>query len=120
MAEKKDASSAAQFRAMEEKLKTKKPSGKKPADSLVTSNKKGTQYPIYQIDKDGLLSLTGHSDCGGDWPRNFVIDPSGNYLLAGNQRSSDIAVFKIDPKTGIPSKEVNDIKIGSPACLKFK
>jgi hypothetical protein len=84
MAAKKDASSAAQFRAMEEKLKTKKPSGKKPADSLVTSNKKGTQYPIYQIDKDGLLQP--------------VTDTNGrkrlSFILSGNKYSE--TVQKID------------------------
>jgi 6-phosphogluconolactonase len=87
---------------------------------LYGSNRGENTIVTYEIDKDGLLSLAGHTDCGGNWPRNFVIDPSGNYLLAGNQKSSDIAVFKIDPQTGIPSKKVNDIKIGSPACLKFK
>ena len=71
MAIKKDASSAAQFRAMEEKLKTKKPSGKKPADSLVTSNKKGIQYPIYQVDKDGLLQPV----TDGKKRLSFILSP---------------------------------------------
>jgi 6-phosphogluconolactonase len=67
-----------------------------------------------------MLKLAGHSDCGGKWPRNFTLDPSGNYLLAGNQKSGNISVFKIDSKTGIPSEKVTDFKIASPECLKFK
>ncbi|MEA2068922.1 MAG: lactonase family protein, partial [Verrucomicrobiota bacterium] len=33
-------------------------------------------------------------------PRNFNIDPTGEWMLAGGQQSHDIAIFKVDPKTG--------------------
>lgn len=56
----KDASSAAQFRAMEEKLKTKNkkgkaPEAKKPTNSLSREIPGSVMYPIYEIGSDGLL-----------------------------------------------------------------
>ena len=33
-------------------------------------------------------------------PRNFVIDPSGKWLLAGGQNSDRVAVHAVDPETG--------------------
>jgi len=40
---------------------------------------------------------------GGDSPRSFAFDPSGNYLFVGNEYSSTIAIFAVDKKTGLLS-----------------
>lgn len=86
---------------------------------LYGSNRGENSIVVYKIGDDGMLSLAGHSSCGGDWPRNFVIDPSGNFLLAGNQRSDNISVFRINSKTGIPEGPVDSTIMKGPACLKF-
>jgi 6-phosphogluconolactonase len=48
-----------------------------------------------------------------------VIDPSGQFLLVGNQKSDSVSVFRIDRKTGLPSKTVASVAVKMPACLKF-
>ncbi len=83
------------------------------------SNRGENSIVIYKVAFDGTLDLAGHITCGGDWPRNFVIDPSGGFLLVGNQRSDNIALFKINKRTGIPEGPVENVVIQSPACLKF-
>ncbi|MGA1978346.1 MAG: lactonase family protein [Bacteroidales bacterium] len=83
------------------------------------SNRGENSIAVFSIGGDGLLSPAGNVPCGGDWPRNFVIDPSGKYLLCGNQRSGDISVFKINEKTGIPEGPVFRTSIKSPAYLEF-
>ena len=88
-------------------------------DFLYGSNRGENTIVIFRIGPDGKLTLAGHTSCGGDWPRNFVIDPSGKYILVGNQRSGNISIFSIDEKTGIPSGTGKDYKITAPACLKF-
>jgi 6-phosphogluconolactonase len=87
---------------------------------LYGSNRGENSIVVFNIDNDGLLSVAGRTSCGGNWPRNFVIDPSGQYLLVGNQRSDEISLFRIDDKTGIPEGPVNKISFKSPACLKFR
>lgn len=37
------------------------------------------------LDDDGRLELIGHESTQGDHPRHFTFDPSGQYLLVGNQ-----------------------------------
>ena len=91
----------------------------KKGDFLYGSNRGENTIVTFRIGSDGLLSLAGHTTCGGEVPRNFVIDPSGNYILVGNQRSGNITVFRINEKTGVPIEPGIDIKIKSPACLKF-
>ena len=65
---------------------------------LYGSNRGENTIVTFQVGHDGNLSLAGHTSCGGDWPRNFVIDPSGKYLLVGNQKSDNISVFRIDER----------------------
>ena len=54
-----------------------------------------------------------------DWPRNFVIDPSGKHLLVANQKSGNIVLFNIDQKSGMPVATSKEYKFDSPSCLKF-
>ena len=51
----------------------------------------------------GMLMPTGHTPTGGRTPRYFTLDPSGNFLLAGNQDSDTVTVFRVDQKTGHPT-----------------
>jgi len=83
------------------------------------SNRGENSIVTYRIKADGKLELSGNTDCGGDWPRNFTPDPSGKFLLVGNQKSDNIAVFRIDQETGMPSEKVFDIKVKAPVCLRF-
>jgi 6-phosphogluconolactonase len=86
---------------------------------LYGSNRGENSIVTFKVGNDGLLSVAGHSTCGGDWPRNFVIDPTGKFLLVGNQKSSYISVFRINKKTGLPSIALDSVRVKMPACLKF-
>ncbi|MCU0461797.1 MAG: lactonase family protein [Bacteroidales bacterium] len=91
----------------------------KSGNFLYGSNRGENSVVVYNIGEDGLLNLAGHDTCGGNWPRNFVIDPSGKFLLVGNQRSDNIAVFKINQKTGLPEKPAGQTAMKAPAYLEF-
>ena len=86
---------------------------------LYGSNRGENTIVTFKVGDDGLLTLSGHTSCGGDWPRNFVIDPTGKYILVGNQKSDSVSVFRIDRETGLPSRPVASAAIKMPACLKF-
>jgi len=86
---------------------------------LYGSNRGENTIVTFKVGNDGLLNLAGHTSCGGNWPRNFTIDPSGKFLLVGNQKSDTVSVFRIDSKTGLPSKLYGFAAVRSPACLKF-
>jgi 6-phosphogluconolactonase len=74
---------------------------------------------IYAIGNDGKLTYTGRQSEGINTPRNFAIDPTGNFLLVANQNGNDIAIFKRDQKTGALTPTGNRIQVDKPVCLKF-
>ena len=87
---------------------------------LYGSNRgEANEVVIYSIDKKGLLTYAGRQSCQGKGPRNFVIDPSGNFLLVANQDSNEIVFFKRDQKTGMLTPTGDKIQISKPVCLKF-
>ena len=86
---------------------------------LYGSNRGENTIVVFKIGTDGKLKLAGRTSCGGDWPRNFVIDPSGKYLLTANQKSGNIVLYKIDSKSGLPVTTSKEFKVDSPVCLKF-
>lgn len=76
---------------------------------------------IFAIDSvSGILKLVGHQHTYGDNPRNFCIDPTGNFLLVANQMTNTIIVFKRDKTTGLLTKLENEITVPSPSCLQMR
>jgi len=74
----------------------------------------------YKIDpSSGKLTRAGFQSTLGRTPRNFNIDPSGNYLLAANQGSNEIVVFKRDKNTGALTDTGKRIPVGQPVCIKW-
>ena len=69
------------------------------------------------IEADGSLTGFAHVDCGGKTPRNFVIDPAGEYVLVGNQDSDTIVVFAIQEDGTLLRQET--FSFGSPVCIRF-
>lgn len=75
---------------------------------------------IYSIDgTTGKLEIKGFQSTLGKTPRNFIIDPSGQWLLVANQRSDNIIIFRIDGKTGLLTQTGQPVAIPSPVCLKL-
>lgn len=74
---------------------------------------------VFKIKKKGKLQSKGQMSTLGKGPRNFVIDPTGRYLLVGHQYSNDIVVFKIHKRKGTLKDSGQKIELCSPVCLVF-
>lgn len=68
---------------------------------------------------DETLEIIERKKTLGKTPRDISLDPTGNWLVAANQDSDSIAIFKVDKKTGMinPVQLVENIK--SPVCLAW-
>ncbi|MDP1844078.1 MAG: lactonase family protein [Sediminibacterium sp.] len=77
------------------------------------------EIAIYSIATDGTLHYIAVQSTLGKAPRNFGIDPSGNFLLVGNHLSDEIVVFKRNKKTGLLTDTQERIKVGAPVCIQF-
>ena len=61
------------------------------------------------------ITLVAHTSTEGQFPRDFAL--IDNDLLVGNQNSSTITHFKINPKTGVPQFTGQTSEIPTPVCL---
>lgn len=84
---------------------------------LYVSNRGHDSIVIYQVDKDGALTVLGHQPCGGSTPRNFAIDPDGEYLFVGNQDTDNITVFAL--KEDGMLRLIGDYRFPTPVCIQF-
>ena len=91
-----------------------------PSGNVVyVSNRGHDSIAIFQIDPaTGKLTAMGQTLTGGRTPRNFNVDPTGAFLLAANQSSNDVTVFRIEA-TGALTPTTARIEVGSPVCLRF-
>jgi 6-phosphogluconolactonase len=94
-----------------------------PLQTLTTLPKDFTGHDsiaVFAIDADtGKLTRKGYVPTGGKTPRHFAIDPTGKYLLAENQESNNIVVFKIDSATGGLSPAIQVVEAPLPVALTF-
>ncbi|MDB5151283.1 MAG: lactonase family protein [Mucilaginibacter sp.] len=75
---------------------------------------------VYSINQEtGELTFVQRQSTFGKNPRDFAIDPTGKFLIAANQDSDNIIVFKIDGSTGKLTATNLRIQVGNPVCLKF-
>lgn len=76
---------------------------------------------VFSIDKNtGKLSLVEHVNTGGENPRNFGIDPSGNFLLVANVNTNNVVIFRRDVVTGKLTKTLEEIKVNNPSSIQMK
>jgi 6-phosphogluconolactonase len=72
---------------------------------------------VYAIDQvTGKLTPVDHYPTGNT-PRNFVIDPTGKYIMVGS--SNRIVQFKVDKATGKLTLTNTVINMDSAVCLKM-
>ena len=92
-----------------------------PDGKFLYATNRGTANDIsaFKILKNGKLEFVQRTSTLGKGPRNFNIDPTGNFLLVGHQYTNDIVIFKRDSKTGILSNTGKKIELCSPVCLVF-
>ena len=75
---------------------------------------------IFSVDQaNGHLKLVGRQSSLGKSPREFAIDPTGNWLIVGNQNSDTAYVFRRDQQSGLLEANPKEIEIGSPVDFKW-
>ncbi len=85
-----------------------------------TNRGDANEIEVFAIDKStGALTFVQRTSSMGKTPRNFTLDPNGNFLLVANQNSDDVYVFRIDKESGKLTYTGEKLEVGNPSCLKF-
>lgn len=84
------------------------------------SNRGHDSIVVYKRDpKTGKLTFLQDAHCGGEFPRHFAIDPSGNWLLCGQKLSNSLSALSLDPETGLLSESQSIVEIPRACCILF-
>jgi 6-phosphogluconolactonase len=84
------------------------------------SNRGHDSIAIWRVAGErGEVELVGHEQTRGKSPRNFSLDPSGDWLLVANQDSDSIVTFRRDRDTGTLTAAGPVTATPSPVAIVF-
>ena len=90
------------------------PSGER----VYVSNRGDDSVSTFRYDKSSKrCELIETTPCGGSDPRDFVLDPSGSWILVANQSSNTISRLELDPQTLVPHNPHVVAELSSPTCI---
>ena len=92
-----------------------------PSGEFLYASNRGEVNDIvaYSIAEDGTLSPVGRQSSKGLVPRDFEIDPTGQFLLVANQNSDNIVTLRINQDTGALEETGFEVEVPTPVCIKF-
>jgi 6-phosphogluconolactonase len=84
---------------------------------LYGTNRGHDSIAAYRIGADGRLSLISVEPSLGKGPQNLAITADGQWLLCANMPGNNVAVFRIDAKTGGLRSAGEPVSQPSPSCI---
>jgi len=75
---------------------------------------------VLAADRRGRLTFVQNLPAGGQVPRGLGIDPTGRWLLVGNQKTGNVVEFAIDHRTGQLTRTGQELQIGSAVDVEFR
>ncbi len=86
---------------------------------VYAGNRLHDSIACFSVGKQGQLTFVDETWTRGDYPRNFNLDPTGNFLYCCDQRSDAITSFRVNRSTGSLSFLNDYTAIGTPSIIVF-
>jgi 6-phosphogluconolactonase len=87
---------------------------------IYAANRGHDSIAVFKVDPESFkLTFVEHTSTEGNWPRDFMLDPSEKFLIAANQNSSNVALYSRDTETGRLTLLQSDVQVPDPVCVKF-
>ena len=88
-------------------------------ERVYISNRGHNSIAVYDIGRDGNLTLVNIPTCGGNWPRNFALAPSGRFLLVANQYSNEVCILPLLQGSAALGAPVARMTVAGASCIQF-
>ena len=85
---------------------------------LYASNRGQDAIAVFELDERGRPELIDCEPTRGERPRNFALDPAGEFLFAENKDSGDVFSFRVGDD-GLLSATGHVAEVSRPSCLVF-
>ncbi|QRR02073.1 lactonase family protein [Dyadobacter sandarakinus] len=86
---------------------------------VYVSNRGHNSISAFRIKGGGVLEKTDEQTQNISTPRDFNIDPSGKWMIVGNQTGDNLVVYAVDPQTGKLTFKQEGVKVKLPICIVF-
>ncbi len=86
---------------------------------LYAGNRLHDSIATFEIAPDGSLRYLNEVWSQGNYPRSFTLDPSGRWLVCCNQRSDNLAIFRVDLANGGLTFTGQYVPVGNPSVVRF-
>jgi 6-phosphogluconolactonase len=87
---------------------------------VYAGNRGHNSIAVFSVNQEtGELAFVESISTEGDWPRDFMLDPTEKFILASNQESSNLVLYSRDEETGRLTLIQSDIEVPFPVCIKF-
>ncbi|TFE02085.1 lactonase family protein [Jeotgalibacillus salarius] len=87
---------------------------------VYAGNRGHNSIAVYAADENsGELTHIEYVETEGNWPRDFSLDPSETYVVAANQESDSLVLFKRDAESGRLTATGVKVEVPEPVCVKF-
>ncbi|MFF2722070.1 lactonase family protein [Streptomyces sp. NPDC058011] len=84
---------------------------------LWTATRGHDSISVLTLDETGeKAALVATVGCGGRWPRDLTLDPSGQWLYAANEHSGNVSWFAVDAETGVP-QHAGSVEVPAVSCV---
>jgi 6-phosphogluconolactonase len=88
-------------------------------DRVYVSNRGHDSIAVFAAQPDGRLARVAMPSCGGNWPRNFALAPSGRFVLVANEHSDNLAVLPVEIGGAELGAASANASISKPSCVQF-
>ena len=85
--------------------------------TLYVSNRGHDSIAVFSVAPDGRLTAEDWTSSGGSMPRQFSLDPSGKYMLIGNQNGDCVTVLRVLENGRL--EPCSRLEIPAPVCIQF-
>jgi len=86
---------------------------------VYAGNRLHDSISIFSIGPSGDLTYVDEVWTRGNYPRSFNFDPTGQFLYCCNQRGDNVAVFRVNQKTGSLDFTGHYAPVGNPSIIVF-
>ena len=87
---------------------------------LYASNRGHNSIAVFAIAEDGLsIDSIQTISTEGDFPRDFALSPDNSYVVAANQNSDNLTLYRRDSETGLLSMIQKDVFAPEAVCVYF-
>ena len=88
---------------------------------VYASNRGHDSIAVFAISEDGSsVNRIQLISTEGEIPRDFDIDPSGKFVVAANQNTDNLTLYRRDEKTGLLEMIQKDVYAPECVCVYFK